>query len=78
LDFAIGGVFVQKDENGKPYPVAFFLWKLYGLELRYPIYDKEFMVILEAFKEWRHYCLGSKYKVKVHIDHRNIVYFTKT
>jgi hypothetical protein len=25
LDFAIGGVFVQKDENGKPYPVAFFL-----------------------------------------------------
>lgn len=77
-DFAIGGVLVQKDENGKPHPVAFFSRKLHGPELRYPIYDKEFMAILEAFKEWRHYCLGSKYKVKVHTDHRNIVYFTKT
>jgi hypothetical protein len=77
-DFAIGGVLIQKDENGKNHPVAFFSRKLHGPELRYPIYDKEFMAILEAFKEWRHYCLGSKYKVKVHTDHRNIVYFTKT
>jgi hypothetical protein len=78
LDFAIGGVLVQKDKNRKPHPVVFFSRKLYGPELRYPIYDKEFMAILEVFKEWRHYCLGSKYKVKVYIDHRNIVYFTKT
>ncbi|KAK1246381.1 hypothetical protein MKX08_000183 [Trichoderma sp. CBMAI-0020] len=36
------------------------------------------MAILKAFKEWQHYYLGSKYKVKVHTNHRNIMYFTKT
>ncbi|RFU73004.1 hypothetical protein TARUN_9252, partial [Trichoderma arundinaceum] len=77
-DFAIGGVIGQRDEEGKLRPIAFFSKKLHGPELRYATYDKEFMAIVAAFKEWRHYCHGSMYKIKVFTDHRNITYFATT
>jgi hypothetical protein len=34
--------------------------------------------ILQAFKEWRHYCHGSEHKITVYTDHKNISYFTTT
>ncbi|RFU81252.1 hypothetical protein TARUN_954, partial [Trichoderma arundinaceum] len=77
-DFAIGGVIGQRNEEGKLRPIAFFSKKLHGPELRYATYDKEFMAIVAAFKEWRHYCHGSMYKIKVFTDHRNITYFATT
>lgn len=77
-DYAIGGQIGQRDPNGKLRPIAFFSKKLHGPALRYPIYDKEFMAIVEAFKEWRHYLHGSLHKVKVWTDHNNITYFTTT
>ncbi|RFU78213.1 poly [Trichoderma arundinaceum] len=52
--------------------------KLHKPELRYPIYDKELMAIVEAFREWRHYCHGSLFKIKVFTDNRNIIYFATT
>jgi hypothetical protein len=76
-NFAIGGVIGHRE--GKILrPIAFFSRKLHSAELNYPIYNKEFMAIIKAFKEWRHYCIGNMHKVKIHTDHRNIVFFAKT
>ncbi|KAJ3464714.1 hypothetical protein MRS44_009500 [Fusarium solani] len=77
-DYALGAQVGQRDENGKLHPIAFYSRKLHGAELNYPIYDKEFLAIVNAFKEFRHYLLGSQYKVKVYTDHKNISHFATT
>ncbi|KAF5685676.1 natch ankyrin domain-containing protein [Fusarium circinatum] len=77
-DFALGGQIGQRDDTGKLHPVAFYLHKLHGAELNYPIYNKEFLAIINCFKEFRHYLMGSKYQVKVYTDHQNISYFATT
>jgi hypothetical protein len=77
-DYALGSQLGQRDDQGRLHPVAFWSKKLNGAELNYPIYDKEFLAIVESFKEFRHYLLGSKHKVKVFTDHKNIAYFATT
>jgi RNase H-like domain found in reverse transcriptase len=59
-------------------PIAFFSKKFYGVELNYPIYNKEFLVIISVIKEFKHYMLGTKFKTKVYTDHKNIAYFAIT
>ncbi|RKK67903.1 hypothetical protein BFJ69_g14088 [Fusarium oxysporum] len=58
-DFALGGQIGQRDDQGKLHPIAFYSHKLHGPELNYPIYDKEFLAIVNCFKEFRHYLIGS-------------------
>lgn len=77
-DFAQGAQIGQRDDDGVLHPIAFFSYKMHGAELNYPIYDKEFLAIVNAFKEFRHYLLGSKHKIKVYTDHKNISYFATT
>ncbi len=55
--------------------MAFFSKKLYGPELNYLIHDKELIVIIELFKEWKSYFNKTKYKVKVYTDYKNLTYF---
>jgi transposase InsO family protein len=76
--YAVGGVISQPGDDGKLRPIAFFSHKLNGPVLRYATYDREMYAILQAFKEWRHYCHGSKHKITVYTDHKNIAYFTTT
>jgi hypothetical protein len=77
-NFAVGAQLSQRDNNGKLYPVAFFSKKLSGPALNYPVYDKELMAIIEAFREWRPYLSGTTYEVQVFIDYKNLRYFTTT
>jgi len=50
-NYTLGGQIGQQDNEGKLHPVAFYLKKLYRPELNYLIYDKEFLAIINAFKE---------------------------
>lgn len=77
-DFALGGQIGQRNEQGKLHPIAFYSHKLHGAELNYPIYDKEFLAIVNCFKEFRHYLMGSMHQVKVYTDHQNIAHFATT
>jgi hypothetical protein len=77
-DFAQGAQIGQRDDDGILHPIAFFSYKMHGAELNYPIYDKEFLAIVNSFKEFRHYLLGSKHKIKVYTDHKNISHFATT
>jgi hypothetical protein len=66
----------QRDKEGKLHPVAFYSLKLKGPKLNYTIYNKEFIAIIKAFKEWKHYLIETKYKIKIYTDHKNLTTFT--
>lgn len=52
-NWASGGVFSQKGEDGELYPVAYFSAKHSSAECNYDIYDKELLAIIKALEEWR-------------------------
>ena len=52
-DYINGGVLSQKDDSGVLYPVAFYNKNLLPAECNYEIYDKELLVIIQAFEQWR-------------------------
>jgi len=58
--------------------VAFHSRKLNDAERNYEIHDKELLAILEAFKEWPHYLVGTKEPVTVYTDHQNLQNFLTT
>ena len=47
-------------------------------ETWYETHDGELLAIVEAFKTWRHYLEGCKYKVLVLTDHNNLWRFMNT
>jgi len=47
-------------------------------ELNYEIYDKEFLAIFEAFRQWHNYLKGSAHVVLMLPNHKNLKYFTTT
>ena len=76
LDYTIRGQLGQHDENGKLHLIAFFSKKLSSTQLNYPIYNKELLAIVEAFKEQRLYLSGTVKPVKVYTNYKNLRYFT--
>jgi hypothetical protein len=53
-------------------PVAYFSIKIKGVELNYPIYDKELIAIICAFEEWRPKLAGTGEPIKVFSDYRTL------
>src|SRR5215469_11985955 len=47
-------------------------------EVNYEIYDKELLVIFEAFKVWHPYLEGARHTILVLSDHKNLEYFITT
>ena len=78
LDYALGAVCSQYDDEGRLHPIAFYSCKLLPAEMNYQIYDKELLAIIAAFKHWRHYLEFSSQPTEVLTDHKNLEYFTTT
>ena len=75
--YAIGGILSQL--HGELWHlVAYYSRKQIPAETRYDVHDKELLAIIESFKHWRHYCEGSRYKIKVLIDYHNLKRFMST
>ncbi len=68
----------SKSEIGQWHQVAFFFQKMIPAETRYKTHDQELLVIVEAFKTWRHYLEGYKYEVLVLTDYNNLRRFMDT
>ena len=47
-------------------------------ERNYEIHDKELLAILEGFKEWPHYLVGTKDPITVYTNHKNLQSFLTT
>ena len=52
--------------------VCFYSSKFTPAELNYPIYDKEMLAVLEAFKKRRVYVEGAAHPVRIFTDHKNL------
>ena len=70
------GILSQPDDEGILHPVAFYSKKHSPAECGYPIYDKELLAIVLAFKHWRPLLEGATHPIQVITDHRNLVDFT--
>lgn len=70
-----GGVLMQKDGNGDLHPCTYLSKTFSPAKWNYNIYDGEFLAVIHALEEWRHYLLGMVYLVIVMTDHKNLLYF---
>ena len=57
---ACGAVLMQRDENGKLHPIAFYSSKHTDAEKNYPVHEFELLAIFKALKQWRHLLIGSE------------------
>ena len=78
LDYALTTILFIVNENNEVHLVAFHSHTFTVAKLNYDTYDKELLVIFEAFKIWQHYLEGPAYPIDVIIDHKNLEYFSIT
>ena len=76
-DFALGCILSQPTPAGELHPICYYSKKFTPAELNYPIYDKEPLAVVEAFRQWRVYVEGASYPVRVFSDHKNLEYFSQ-
>jgi hypothetical protein len=73
--FAIGTVLLQKKEDGKKHPIAYYSKTLSAAECNYDVYDLELLAIVNALDHWRPYLAGSLHKIIIYSDHQNLLYW---
>jgi hypothetical protein len=73
--FAMGAVLLQKKEDGKKHPIAYYSKTLSAAERNYNVYDLELLAIVNALDHWRPYLAGSPHKIIIYSDHQNLLYW---
>jgi hypothetical protein len=71
--FAMGAVLLQKKEDGKKHPIAYYSKTLSAAERNYDIYVLELLAIVNAQDHWRPYLAGSPHKIIIYSDHQNLL-----
>ena len=77
-DYVSVGILSQIADDGLLHPVAFFSKKHFPAECNYEIYNKELMVIIRSFEEWRPHLESAKGIIEVLCDYKNLEYFMTT
>ena len=72
-DYGVGGVLLQKGDDGLLHPLAFESKKLSSAERSYPAQERELLAILHALRTWRCFVDGRNYQV--FSDHHPLKYF---
>jgi hypothetical protein len=71
----MGAVLLQKKEDGKKHPIAYYLKTLSAAEWDYNVYDLELLAIVHPLDHWRPYLAGSPHKIIIYSDHQNLLYW---
>ena len=74
-DFALGCILSQPSRIGDLHPVCYYSRKFTATEFNYPIYDKEVLALVAAFRRWRVYVEGAAHPIQVYTNHKNLEYF---
>ena len=74
-NFATEAVLSQVTSDGKCHPYAYISKSLSPTEHNYPIYNKELLVVVQAFEAWWHYLEGAENPVDVWTDYKNLEWF---
>jgi len=75
-NYATGAVLTQRDDNGVQHPCFFYSKPLSPVEKRYHTSEQEFLAIIRAIQEWRHYIDGAPEETVIWTDHNNIIHWT--
>jgi hypothetical protein len=73
--FAVGAALLQKKEDGKRHPIAYFSKTLNEAQRNYDITDLELLAVVMSLDNWRSFLAGSPHKVIVYSDHQNLLYW---
>jgi hypothetical protein len=73
--FAMGAVLLQKKEDSKKHPIAYYSKTLSAAERNYNIYNLELLAIVNDLDHWRQYLAGSPHKIIIYSDHQNLLYW---
>ena len=73
--FALGGVLLQRQEDGKKHPIGYYSATLNEAQRNYDIYELELLAIAECLKHWRPYLAGSPHEIVVHTNHATLTYW---
>jgi hypothetical protein len=73
--FAMGAVLLQKKEDSKKHPIAYYSKTLSAAERNYDVYNLELLTIVNALDHWRPYLAGSPHKIIIYSDHQNLLYW---
>jgi hypothetical protein len=73
--FAMGAVLLQKKEDGKKHPIAYYSKTLSAAECNYDVYDLKLLAIVNALDHWRPYLAGSPHKIIIYSNHQNLLYW---
>jgi hypothetical protein len=73
--FAVGAVLLQRKEDGKRHPIAYFSKTLNEAQRNYDIADLELLAVVMSLDNWRSFLAGSPHKVIVYSDHQNLLYW---
>jgi ribonuclease HI len=71
----MGAVLLQKKEDGKKHPIAYYSKTLSTAEWNYDVYNLELLAIVNALDHWRQYLAGSPHKIIIYSDHQNLLYW---
>jgi hypothetical protein len=71
----MGAVLLQRKEDGKKHPIAYYSKTLSAAERNYDVYDLELLAIVNALDHWRPYLAGSPHKIIIYSDHQNLLYW---
>jgi hypothetical protein len=77
-DRVISGILSQKQRNDLWRPIAYFSKTINSAEYNYPIYNKELLAIIQAFKEYRAKLKELANPTQVYSDHKALEYFITT
>ena len=72
FNFAVASILNQQNENDNWRSMTFWSRKMIPAEQNYEIYDQELLIIVTAFKQWRHYLKNSFYSIEILFDHNNL------
>jgi hypothetical protein len=73
--FAVGAVLLQKKEDGKRHPIAYFSKTLNEAQRNYNVADLELLAVVMSLDNWRSFLARSPHKVIVYSDHQNLLYW---
>ena len=72
FNFAVASILNQQNKNNNQCSIMFWSRKIIFAKQNYKIYDQEILIIIIAFKQWKHYLKNSFYSIEILSDHNNL------
>jgi len=72
------GILFQYEPDRCWHPLSYYNKRFLAAELNYDVHDKEIVVIVNCFQEWRHFLMGAPKEIVVFTDHKILEYFNST